>query len=46
LSQINPQLAQGAYHETEGYIVFLVALVALIVTHRLLSLAAKKWKKA
>ncbi len=46
LSQINTELAQGAYHEGEGYIVFLVALVALIVTHRILSLAARKWKKA
>jgi len=46
LSQINTQLAQGAYHEGEGYIVFIVAMVALIATHRLLSFAAKKFQKA
>ncbi len=46
LSEINTQLAQGAYHEAEGYIVFVVALVALIVTHRLLSLGANKFGKA
>ncbi|MBV8808042.1 MAG: exosortase/archaeosortase family protein [Acidobacteriaceae bacterium] len=43
LSEINTSLAQGAFHETEGYIVFVVALLALIVTHRILSSAAKKW---
>jgi exosortase len=46
LSEINTQLARGAYHEAEGYIVFVVALVALIVTHRLLSLAANRFGKA
>ena len=43
LSEINTKLAQGAYHETEGYIVFVVAMIALIITHKLISLAAKKW---
>jgi exosortase len=46
LSEYNTQLAQGAFHEMEGYIVFLVALVALVITHRALSLAAKKLQKA
>jgi exosortase len=45
LSEVNPNLAQGAYHEAEGYIVFVVALAALIITHRLLRLAARKWEK-
>ena len=42
LSEINTQLAQGAYHEAEGYIVFVVALAALIATHRMLNFIAKK----
>jgi exosortase len=42
LSEVNTKLAQGAYHEMEGYIVFAVALIALIGTHRLISLIAKK----
>src|SRR3954449_7215393 len=42
LSEIDTKLAQGAYHEGEGYIVFVVALVALIVTHRILSAVAGK----
>jgi exosortase len=46
LSEINTKLAQGAYHEGEGYIVFVVALVALIVTHKILSAVARKVEKA
>jgi exosortase len=46
LSEINTDLAKGAYHEAEGYIVFVVALVALIITHRLLSFGAKRFGKA
>jgi exosortase/archaeosortase family protein len=42
LSEINTKLAQGAYHETEGYIVFIVAMAALILTHRIISLIAKR----
>jgi exosortase len=43
LSEVNTQLAQGAYHETEGYIVFIVALIALMITHRILNLVAKRF---
>jgi len=46
LSEINTKFAQGAYHEGEGYIVFVVALVALILTHRTLNLIATKVGKA
>ncbi len=41
LSEVNTKLAQGAYHEVEGYIVFAVALVALLVAHRVLIFVAK-----
>ena len=43
LSEVNTDLAKGAFHETEGYIVFIVALAALIITHKLLSFAAKRF---
>jgi exosortase len=46
LSEINTKFAQGAYHEMEGYIVFVVALAALIITHRILVLGAKKFEEA
>ncbi|HEY7209188.1 MAG TPA: exosortase/archaeosortase family protein [Bryobacteraceae bacterium] len=42
LSEVNTQLAQGAYHEAEGYIVFVVAMAALLITHRVISLIAKR----
>jgi exosortase len=45
LSEIDTKLASGVYHEAEGYIVFLVALVALVVCHRLLSMAAARFGK-
>jgi exosortase len=46
LSEMDTKLAQGTYHEAEGYIVFIVALIALLVTHRAISFAAKKFRKA
>ncbi|HEX3682783.1 MAG TPA: exosortase/archaeosortase family protein [Bryobacteraceae bacterium] len=46
LSEINTKLAQGAYHEMEGYIVFVVALIALVIVHRLINYATKRTKKA
>jgi exosortase len=42
LSEQNTKLAQGAYHEVEGYIVFVIALVALISVHNLINLATRK----
>lgn len=46
MSEINTDLAKGAYHEMEGYVVFVVALGALIVLHRIINVIGKRWKKA
>ena len=46
LSEVNTQLAQGLYHETEGFIVFIVALIALILSHSAVKFIAGKFKKA
>ncbi len=46
MSEINTNLAKGAYHEMEGYIVFIVALGALVVLHRLISFTVNKFRKA
>jgi exosortase/archaeosortase family protein len=46
LSEIDTKLAQGTYHEMEGYIVFVVALVALVIVHRLINYAIKRAKRA
>jgi exosortase len=45
LSEIDTKLATGVYHEAEGYIVFVVALAALIGTHRLLNGVAGRFDK-
>jgi exosortase len=46
LSEINTKLASGLYHEAEGYIVFIIALAALIAVHQTINFAAKKMGKA
>jgi len=46
LSEVNTKLAQGLYHETEGFIVFIIALVALILSHSVLKFIAQKVKGA
>lgn len=46
LSEHNTKLAQGAYHEVEGYIVFVVALIALLMVHWVINRVTKKTKKA
>jgi exosortase len=46
LSEVNTQLAQGLYHETEGFIVFVIALVALILSHSVVKFIAAKSNKA
>jgi exosortase len=46
LSEINTNYAKGAFHEAEGYIVFIVALIALLVTHRVLAYIARRVRKA
>jgi len=46
LSEIDTKFAGGVYHEIEGYLVYIVALVALLGTHRLINFAARKMGKA
>jgi exosortase len=43
LSEIDTKLAQGTYHELEGYVVFVVALAALLITHRLINKVTSKF---
>jgi exosortase len=45
LSEIDTKLAQGTFHEMEGYLVFVVALVALLATHRVLRFIADRRSK-
>ncbi len=41
LTQFDPELAEGFFHEAQGWVIFMVALVILIVWHQLLGRAAK-----
>lgn len=41
LGTYNPKLAEGLYHTMEGWVLFMVALVALIATHSLFNLGHK-----
>jgi exosortase len=38
LSEVNPQLAEGVYHSLEGWVIFMVAMVSLLATHRIITL--------
>jgi len=42
LSELNPSLAEGLYHSFEGWVIFMVALVALVLSHHLLLWIAKR----
>ena len=36
LSQIKPELAEGFFHESTGWVIFMLALGILVVFHRVL----------
>src|ERR1039457_4244407 len=36
ITQVKPELAEGFFHEAEGWVIFMVALVILIVWHQVL----------
>jgi exosortase len=36
LSEYKPEWADGAYHTFEGWVIFMVALIALMIVHRLI----------
>ena len=37
LSEVTPELARGFFHELEGWVIFMIALVLLLATHFLIS---------
>ena len=36
ITQVKPELAEGFFHEAEGWVIFMVALGILIVWHQML----------
>jgi exosortase len=45
LSEYNPELARGFYHEVEGYVIFIIAAVMLFFVHLLIN-RIYRWKFA
>ena len=45
LSQVKPELAQGFFHESTGFILFAISLVLLVVFHRILVIIARRLEK-
>lgn len=43
-SEINPALAEGFFHEAEGWVIFVVALVILVAVHQSLSWVYRRWR--
>jgi exosortase len=41
LSESNPELAEGFLHAAEGWVIFVISLAALFITHRLISGVAR-----
>ncbi len=45
MSQINPELAEGLFHEAEGWVIFMVALVFLLAFHQVIIRTGNLMKK-
>ncbi|HSP67548.1 MAG TPA: exosortase/archaeosortase family protein [Bryobacteraceae bacterium] len=44
-SEIDPTLALGFFHEAEGWVIFVVALVMIVVVHLLINWVYRGWHK-
>jgi exosortase len=42
-SEVNPELAKGLFHSVEGWLVFVLALIALFASHRLINWIWNRW---
>jgi len=41
-SEIDPSLAEGFFHEAEGWVIFVVALVILVIVHQILNFVYRR----
>jgi len=44
-SEIDPSLAEGFFHEAEGWVIFVVALIMLAITHLLLNWVYRRFHR-
>jgi exosortase/archaeosortase family protein len=42
VSQFNPELAGGWFHEAQGWVIFMIALAILIVFHQILERVTRR----
>ncbi|MEO8025513.1 MAG: exosortase/archaeosortase family protein [Bryobacteraceae bacterium] len=45
LSEIDVELARGVFHSVEGWVIFLIALILLVLLHRTLVFVANRFEK-
>lgn len=45
MSQIKPELAEGIFHESTGWVIFMVALAILIIFHQVIVRATAFWNR-
>lgn len=45
LSEVNPELASGIFHSLEGWVIFMIAMVLLVIAHSLVNLAYSRLAK-
>jgi exosortase len=44
-SEIDPSLAEGFFHEAEGWVIFVVALVMMVLVHLAINFVYRRWHK-
>jgi exosortase/archaeosortase family protein len=45
LSEINPELAHGFFHELEGWVIFVIAAIMLVALHGAIRGVMRMWGK-
>jgi exosortase len=45
MSEINPELAHGSAHTASGWVIFMIALAMMVVTHQVINLIYKIFKR-
>jgi exosortase/archaeosortase family protein len=45
IANFKPELAEGLFHEAQGWVIFMVAFAILAGVHQVLARGAKMWEK-
>ena len=44
MSEVNPELAHGAAHTASGWVIFMIALAMMIITHQVINRAYRLFR--